>query len=116
MKHFSLRLWDPEQKTLLYSSEWGDLSWHVIEAAQAENRLMICSGVKDMEGNFLYEGDFVKVFNTYKELLFFGQMIFKNGQFMLETSELSTHSRWINYEMICVGNKFETPGMLQQED
>ena len=116
MKNFMIRLWDDQDKKMLYSSDWGDLPWSVIEKAQQERRLMVCSGIKDSQGNMLFEGDYLTVYNIYKEESYKAQMVFKNAQFMLETAELSNHSRWINYEMSLIGNRFENSGMLQVDN
>lgn len=116
MKDFSLRFWDPLEGKMHYSDTWGNLSWDTLQIAQQEGRLMVCSGLKDASGRWLYEGDYVRVYNTYKELPYLAQVIFKNAQFHLETDALTTHNRWINYELHYIGNCFETPGRLQLDD
>ena len=116
MKDFALRMWDASQKTLSYSQDWNARTWEEIQQAQDENRLSLCTGLKTKDGKLLYEGDYVLVYNTFKEESFKAELVFKRGQFLLQTAELTTHSRWINYQLECIGNKFEHPGLLQQED
>lgn len=116
MKDFNLRLWDDQEGRMAYSETWGNMPWETIQAAQATGRLMVSSGLTDASGRLLYEGDYVRVYNTYKELPYKAQVIFKNAQFLLETDALTTHNRWINYELHYIGNCFETPGLLQMDE
>lgn len=114
MKDFNLRIWDASNSCMRYADTDKEWNWQMVVEAQENRRLMVGSGLRDISGRVLYEGDYVKVFNTYKELPFLAQLIYKNAQFVLETEMLTTHNRWINYEMQYVGNRFETPGLLQQ--
>lgn len=116
MKDFMLRLWDSEAGVMRYSDTWQGMHWDTIQKAQREDRLMVSSGLKDTNGRLLFEGDFVNVFNTYKDSSFKAQLLFKNGQFVLETVNLTAHNRWINYEMLYIGNCFESPGLLQIDE
>lgn len=112
MEKFKLRVWDKTLKKMTYSDEWTDVTWSDIKAYQDKGLLMVCSGLKAVDGRLIYEGDIVKVYNTYKELTFVGRMLFKHGHFMLESSQLTTHSRWINYDMMILGNQYENPSLL----
>ena len=114
MEKFKLRIWDRDLKIMTYSDEWVHTRWSDIQTHQENGLLMVCSGLKAVDGRLIYEGDIVKVYNTYKELTFVGRMIFKHGHFMLESNQLTTHSRWINYDMMILGNQYENPSLLAE--
>jgi len=111
-----LRIWDEQLSVMKYSDTAEDWNWDMVVAAQKKDQVMVCTGLTDASGRLLYEGDYVRVFNTYKELPYNAQLIYKNAQFVLETETLTTHNRWINYELQYIGNHFETPGLLQQSN
>jgi hypothetical protein len=116
MTNFSLRIWDSSKKEMSYSKDWNDKTWVDINEASKAGYLMLTSGLQAKNGTVLYEGDYVSVFNTFKDEYFKAEIVFKRAQFMLQTAELTTHSRWINYELVLIGNKFENPGMLVNEE
>ncbi|MCK8059416.1 MULTISPECIES: hypothetical protein [unclassified Fusibacter] len=116
MKNFSMRIWNENEEIMSYSSDWMDMTWNDIKTAQDEGRLMIVSGLLANDATPLYEGDYVKVYNTFKEEEFKAEVVFKRGQFMLQTAELTNHSRWINYRMDLIGNKFNNAGLLLKDD
>ncbi len=83
-----------------------------IHAWHEDGKVMQVTGLKDIYKNEIYEGDIVEVFNTYKEEYFKGAVQYKNGSFYIQKDDLTSHYRWINYEIKVIGNIFETPQLL----
>ncbi len=114
MKNLKMRIWNEKENKFIYSDEFDKLNFTEINEAIENGTLTTNTGLKDVNGNEIYEGDFVTVYNTYKEENLRGVIIYKpdNAEFVLRSPELTSHKRWINYKMKIVGNKFETPGYL----
>ncbi len=114
MKNLKMRIWDNKNNEFIYSENFENLDFNEIQQAIDEDRLTTNTGLKDLEKNDIYEGDFVSVYNTYKEESLNGVVIYNpdNAEFVLQSPELTSHKRWINYKMKVIGNKFENPGYL----
>ncbi len=107
------RIWDEVNKKMIYLDK-EPVSMEDFIKANKEGRLMSATGLKDINGERIYEGDFVDIYNTYKEGYFKAKVkyISQAAEFVLEGSDLTRHKRWINYEMKIVGNTFENEGYL----
>ncbi len=114
MKNLKFRIWDSENHTFIYNENLKEQNFEIVEKAIAENLLTTNTGLVDINGNEIYEGDYVSVYNTYKEKYYKGLVKYNsdNAEFVLQSPSLTSHKRWINYEMKIVGNKFENPGYL----
>ncbi len=117
MKEIKFRIWDDKNKKMLYLDE-DKISMEDFIKANKEERLMIATGLKDINGNRIFEGDFVDLYNTYKEEYFKGRIkyIGSSAEFVLESADITRHKRWINYEMKVVGNVFENAGYLVKSE
>lgn len=113
MRELKFRIWDEKTKKMLYLND-ENFDEEVFLAANREGRLMLSTGLVDIEGREIYDGDYVRVYDTYKETYYKGQITYIESrlEFAIESSGLSTHKRWINYELLLIGNSFEQPGLL----
>lgn len=113
MRELKFRIWDDFAKKMLYLTQENfdaDLFWQ----ANREGRLMLSTGLVDIEDKEIYDGDYVRVYDTYKETYYKGKIKYIESrlEFAIESSALSTHKRWINYDLLVIGNSFENPGLL----
>ncbi len=113
-ERFRFRVYLESENKMLYSEAWKELSWMQIEAWAQRGLLMQVIGLKDTCGNDIFEGDIVDVYNTYKEETFRGSIHYHNGAYTIRKDDLTSHSRFINYEMKVIGNIHETPKLLNQ--
>lgn len=109
---FRFRVFIKEESKMLYSDDWGNITWDQIVKWHDSGIIMQATGFKDRTKNDIFEGDIVEVFNTYKEEYFKGSVQYKNGAFFIQKDDLTSHERWINYEIKVVGNIFENPKLL----
>nr|DAY42623.1 MAG TPA: YopX protein [Caudoviricetes sp.] len=74
--------------------------------------LMQYTGLKDMKGKEIYEGDIL--FETFREEYF--KVVFENGSFRVEVDEYSLDLE--DYANICevVGNIYENPELMEEKD
>lgn len=117
MREKKFRIWDDEKEKMVYpDKETFDMEKFLI--SNSEGRLMIDTGLKDIDGNPVFEGDYVSVYNTYKEAYYKGviKYISPRCEFVIESNSLTTHKRWINYEIKVIGNVFENPGFLVSKE
>ncbi len=113
MNEIKFRIWDDKAQKMIYLDE-ANITMEEFIKANKEERLMIATGLKDIDGNRIFEGDFVDLYNTYKEEYFKGRIkyIGSSAEFVLESADITRHKRWINYEMKIAGNVFENAGYL----
>lgn len=109
---FKFRFFLEEEGKMIYSDQWSSETWDQIKTWHDAGKVMQVTGLKDVYKNDIYEGDIVEVFNTYKEEYFKGSVHYKNGSFYIRKDDLTSHYRWINYEIKVIGNVFENPKML----
>lgn len=115
MAQFDFRYWDEERRKMVYSSEWGEMSWIDIKVLADSGKLMQAIGIETVDKKPIYEGDILEVYNTYKEETSLGVVSFKHGQFVIKKFDLTSHYRWINYETRIKGNIYEDSQLLIQE-
>lgn len=113
MRELKFRIWDEKTQKMLYLDE-NNFDKDLFLKANREGRLMLSTGLVDIEDREIYDGDYVKVYDTYKETYYKGKIKFIESrlEFAIESSALSTHKRWINYDLLVIGNSFEQPGLL----
>lgn len=113
-ERFRFRAYLETENKMIFSENWQDLSWGQIEQWAKAGMLMQVIGLKDTQGQDIFEGDIVEVYNTYKEETFRGSVHYHNGAYTIRKDDLTSHSRFINYEIRVIGNLFETPKLLIQ--
>ncbi|PID83039.1 MAG: hypothetical protein CSB15_00195 [Clostridiales bacterium] len=118
MKNLKIRIWDENEKKFIQDKELENKDYKYIKDAIEKDNLTINTGLLDINGKEIYEGDFVSIYNTYKEKYYKGIVKYHpaNAEFILKSVDLTSHKRWINYEMKVVGNKYENPGYLVKFD
>ena len=80
-----------------------------------EIELMECTGLKDMKGKEIYEGDIIKFLNGIFEVIWCNE----KASFMLKNKEYKEFLNFIyenNNGMEIVGNIYENPELLGDKD
>lgn len=113
-ERFRFRVYLEAEHKMRYSEDWAELPWAQAAAWAQAGLVMQATGLKDTQGQDVYEGDIVEVYNTYKEETFRGAIYYHNGSYTIRKDDLTSHNRFINYEIRVIGNLFETPKLLIQ--
>lgn len=116
MAVFKFRYWHTEKAVMVYSEDWTDAEFLQLPTFAEQERLMQAIGISALDGHMIYEGDIVAVYNTYKEEHFRGRVAFKHGQFLIIKPDLTSHFRWINYEVHVIGNQFAQPQLWMADE
>ncbi len=121
---FKFRIWDKKQKKLAYPN---DNPYHNMEMVNYllfvnnsnlkwdinNYELMQCTGLKDKNGELIYEGDIVKLYNQNYKIIYeqrgayFGLYISKNETYYLNDINTQTSN------MEIIGNIYENPELLE---
>lgn len=112
MTRIKLRYWDEEHQKMVYSDDWGDLKWSAVQELIDRNLVMRSIGLLSCEKSLIFEGDILEVYNTYKEEKYKGYVAYQHGQFVIKKADLTSHYRWINYEVHILGNIYENKQLL----
>ena len=72
-------------------------------------------GLKDIQSKELYEGDIVQAFDTEFKDSFKGVIKFGDGSFYIDGLDGTTHYRWKDYEVECIGNIHDNPELVEAE-
>lgn len=123
---FKFRIWDKKQKKLAYPN---DNPYHNMEMVNYllfvnnsnlkwdinNYELMQCTGLKDKNGELIYEGDIVKLYNQNYKIIYeqrgayFGLYISKNETYYLNDINTQTSN------MEIIGNIYENPEQLEEK-
>ena len=80
-----------------------------------EVELMQFTGRHDTNDKPVYEGDILKCKDNYTGLEFTGVVDFQDCSFVIK-NDCVTHYRWMDYTVEVIGNKFENPELLEDQD
>ena len=72
--------------------------------------------LQDKNKRALYEGDIVKGFDLQFQVSFKGVIKFGGGSFYIDGLDGTTHYRWMDYEVECIGNIYDNPELLEAEE
>ena len=83
-----------------------------------ENTIGQYTGIDDVHGNKVYEGDIVKVHDNMIGVEdgaedFIGVVYYRDGSFMIITP-YQLHYRWMDYTVEVIGNKFDNPEIWEE--
>ena len=126
MREIKFRIWDIDKRKFIVNETdrlgYGDTKKCMSERVDFENNsveinadesyiLSEYTGLKDMKGKEIYEGDIL--FETFREEYF--KVVFENGSFRAEVDEYSLDLE--DYANICevVGNIYENPELMEDE-
>ena len=124
---FKFRIWDKKQKKLAYPN---DNPYHNMEMVNYllfvnnsnlkwdinNYELMQCTGLKDKNGELIYEGDIVKLYNQNYKIIYeqrgayFGLYISKNETYYLNDINTQTSN------MEIIGNIYTDKELLEREE
>lgn len=111
-ERFRFRAYLEAENKMVYSEDWAEVPWAQVDEWAKAGVLMQVIGLKDIQGQDIFEGDIVEVYNTYKEEVFRGAVYYHNGAYTIRKDDLTSHSRFINYEIKVIGNLYENPKLL----
>lgn len=114
-ERFRFRVYLESENRMMLSEEWDEISWQQMRQWAQDGKLMQVTGIKDTTGADIFEGDIVDVYNTYKEEAFRGSVHFHNGSYFIKKDDLTSHNRFINYEIKVIGNLFEDHKLLNSK-
>lgn len=126
MREIKFRIWDIDKRKFIVNETdrlgYGDTKKCMSERVDFENNsveinadesyiLSEYTGLKDMKGKEIYEGDIL--FETFREEYF--KVVFENGSFRAEVDEYSLDLE--DYANICevVGNIYENAELMEDE-
>lgn len=67
--------------------------------------------IKDKNNNWIYEGDIVKIYDSYTSCTSAGVVDFQDGSFIIRNDSM-THYRWYDYDLEILGNVFANRELL----
>lgn len=103
----------------LHSNEWSYLSLDKLVLLGEELDLGTIdqdTGLEDINGKPIYEGDWVKCVDTTDNHKFHGYIDFADGSFRVNDDDIVTYYRLIYYAMEVVGNVHDNPKLVLEDD
>ena len=95
------------ERAATYQGDWD------IKALRASKQRFI--GRHDINGKEVYEGDIVKCKDSLTGRDFKGVVDFRNCSFVIKNSYM-TYYRWHDYDIEIIGNKWENPELMDDEE
>jgi hypothetical protein len=104
-------------KTWLGISARGNGGWfNLIQRAYVKpNTVGQFTGRYDEKGTPVYEGDYLRCYDTLNKVRFEGYVDYADCSFRIN-SDFITHYRWMDYEVEVIGNIHENPHLLERGD
>ena len=114
---FKFRVWNRENKKIY---TWKDITdkkgncslyWCMLQVQNNEknNILMQCTGVKDKNGRFIYEGDIVERDHVQGKKQ--GVVVFDKEALQFRATNMSLYS--FKHRSVVIGNIYENPELLE---
>lgn len=117
MEEYNLKVWTPtqgERKVTKYNFETGEATLDIptVVNVKAKNfKLMRCSGVRDKNGELIYEGHKIKYESYDEKSIKIGQVVFNGGCFFIKTTTEHFYTiaelYKISYRCEIIGNIYE---------
>lgn len=116
MREIKFRAWDKQTGDWLHlnteSTEWYNKRTGVFrEFFDKHVHLMQYTGLKDKNGQEIYEGDIIRFYDSLVSSFLVGVVDFKDGSFVI-VSDGATHYRWMDYDLEVIGNIYENKELL----
>lgn len=74
------------------------------------------TGLKDLHGTRIFEGDIVKVYDVYCNETVVGVVEFCDGSFRIYDTDFTSYDRWMYYKVEVIGNVFDNPELLEVKE
>ncbi len=127
MREIKYRAWDLERKEMFIPSMLSNHSQDGFFTCQrfqgdSPSKLMLFTGLYDIDGNEIYEGDIVEVFHTTNDLCdgdgfrTVGVVEYSPAEFYINGSGwcITCHFHYNNSDRKILGNIYETPELINQ--
>ena len=71
------------------------------------------TGLKDLHGKYIFEGDIVKVYDVYCNETVVGVVEFCDGSFRICDKDFTSYDRWMYCKVEVIGNIHDNPELLE---
>lgn len=120
MRKIKFRCWDIVNKKMRSDKDLWDITYNEIFIHTPDQRalnIMQYTGLKDINGTEIYEGDIIKIQSMVHDNypVYVGKVVFENGAYMCN-SKWNTH--WIGDMFLSkeiLGNIYENPELLEED-
>lgn len=118
MRTIRFRVWDQENKKMLIDVQNGFGEYDFRDFLECVGfEVMQYTGVEDINGKHIFEGDFVRFYDAYNdpdnEKPLYGIVGFSDAAFVIKT-EYDSYYAWSNHNIEVIGNKFSIMQVLEE--